>query len=124
MLNMVKTVKRFKMRCFDLTLSSNQTKRRLEYIMKIKDDVMLFTLGTTSACMKCFSLRNSRLHSVLKRTPFELSFSLDCFSWVKSITSCFIFIICSSFLLVSLLDNDLSEVERPNFKPFYCFYHV
>ena len=55
-------------------------------------------------CMKCFSLRNC-LHSVIKRTPFKLSFLFDCVSRVNSITSCFIFISYSSSLLFSLLDN-------------------
>ena len=60
-------------------------------------------------CMKCFSLRNLNLHSILKRTPFELSFLLDCISRVNSITSCFNFIIYSSSFLFPLVDNDLSR---------------
>ena len=39
-----------------------------------------------------FSIKNLRLHSTLRGTPFEESFSLDCVSRVNSITSCFILI--------------------------------
>ena len=68
-------------------------------------------LSLTVFCMKCFSLRNLSLHSILKRTPFKLSLLLDCISRVNSIhvTSCFTFIIYSSLFLFSLLDNDFSR---------------
>ena len=62
------------------------------------------------------------LKPVLKRTPFELSFLLDCVSRVNSITLCSIIqYVCVHFSLFSLLGNDLSQNVTFNlvFLPFH-----
>ena len=43
------------------------------------------------------------LHSILKRTPFKLSFLLDCISRINSISSCFIFVMVLFLLTQSFL---------------------
>ena len=49
---------------------------------------------------------------MLKRTPFELSFLLDCVSRVKRITSCSIFILYSNSSLVQSPKNgELSDLQ-------------